>query len=409
MSTEILASTPEGIRRAADHLRAGHPVVMPTETVYGLAADASSVEAIARVFAAKARPAHDPLIVHVSPGLVGEDALAGLGARGLVDLETLDAGVAVARALAAACWPGPLTLVLPRGPAVPDAVTSGLATVAVRMPAHPVAQALLDAAGLALVAPSANRFGRISPTTARAAATELDGRVELVLDGGPCAIGVESTVLAVLPDGSTVLLRPGGVTPARIRTVTGSSPGEVEGVTSGPQTSPGLLTSHYAPSTPLRRLSAGCEELSAAGWARVQAWIDGAGEGAGADGARAGAEAAGAGADEARAGADEARAGADEARAGAAGRCPVGLLVWAPLSASEQAGVSSRLGRPVLVEVLSPDGSTSQAARRLYAALRRLDESEATALLAEPCPTSDELGLALRDRLRRAAGGAPAL
>ncbi|HEY8965072.1 MAG TPA: L-threonylcarbamoyladenylate synthase, partial [Candidatus Methylacidiphilales bacterium] len=178
-----------GIARAAALLREGSLVGLPTETVYGLAANALDAAAAARIFEAKARPFFDPLIVHV-PGLAEAEGLVAEGGWN-----------EAARRLAEAFWPGPLTLVLPKRPEVPDLVTSGLPHVALRAPAHPVAQAVLKASGLPLAAPSANRFGRISPTTAQAVAEELGAAVPLVLDGGACAVGVESTILA-FPEGS---------------------------------------------------------------------------------------------------------------------------------------------------------------------------------------------------------------
>ncbi len=234
MST-VHAPSPENLARAAAILRAGGLVGMPTETVYGLAASVADPLAIARVFAAKERPLFDPLIVHVArldPALVDLSAFTAAGRR------------AVER-LVALAWPGPLTLVLPRTAAVPDLAASGLATVAIRAPAHPVAQALIGLAG-PLVAPSANRFGRISPTAAEHVAQELGDRVDLTLDGGPCPIGVESTIVAVDPDGSVVLLRPGGMPVEAIVACTGPlSPDR------GPVRAPGGLPSHYAPERPV--------------------------------------------------------------------------------------------------------------------------------------------------------------
>jgi L-threonylcarbamoyladenylate synthase len=236
---------PQALDEAAAALRAGHPVAIPTETVYGLAADAWQPDAVAAVFAAKGRPSSDPLIVHISPGLLGgRGVAAGLEALGLI-AHGADPRIDT---LAAAFWPGPLTLVLPRGPRVTDAITAGLPDVAVRMPAHPTALDLIDRTGRPLVAPSANRFGRISPTTAEAVVAELEGRVGLVLDGGPCAVGVESTVLRLA---DRLLLRPGLITAADLAPFLGAPPTSATGTTAGPQPAPGMLASHYAPRTPL--------------------------------------------------------------------------------------------------------------------------------------------------------------
>lgn len=219
------------IAEAVTILRGGGVVAFPTETVYGLGADAVNVDAVRRVFAIKGRPADHPLIVH----LAAADALDDW-AQAIPD---------AARELARTYWPGPLTLVLPRRALVPDAVTGGQDSVALRVPAHPVALQLIAAAG-ALVAPSANRFGRVSPTTAAHVRDELGGAVDLVVDGGSCAVGVESTIVSLL-GAAPVLLRPGAITPAQIEALLGEPLAlRGEGVRA-----PGVLPAHYAPATPL--------------------------------------------------------------------------------------------------------------------------------------------------------------
>ena len=220
-------------------LRAGALVGLPTETVYGLAADARNPQAVARIFAAKGRPANHPLIVHLASADQLDD-----WAREIPD---------AARLLAGAFWPGPLTLILKRQPDVPDAVTGGQDTVGLRVPAHPVAHALLDAFGDGLAAPSANRFGRISPTTAAHVREELGERVSLILDGGPCPVGIESTILD-LSRGSPVLLRPGAIGAADIARVIGHVPEMALPQTDAPRVS-GSLEAHYAPRTPLQLVS----------------------------------------------------------------------------------------------------------------------------------------------------------
>src|SRR5512142_2793818 len=178
---EILGTSEAELRRAGERIAAGGLVAFPTETVYGLGADAFDARAAARIFEAKARPSFDPLIVHIA-ALADADRVAlvpGYKARAL--METL--------------WPGPLTLVMPKRETIPDIVTSGLPTVALRLPAHPVARAIIAYSGTAVAAPSANPFGYISPTLASHVAKGLGDRVELIVDGGPCAVGVESTVL----------------------------------------------------------------------------------------------------------------------------------------------------------------------------------------------------------------------
>jgi L-threonylcarbamoyladenylate synthase len=222
---------------AAERLRAGGLVAFPTETVYGLGANALDPEAVARIFEAKGRPSFDPLIVHLPDAReVGRVAI-------VTDPRF--------RTLAARFWPGPLTLVLPRRPELPEIVTAGLPAVGVRVPGHSVARALLAAAGVPVAAPSANPFGSVSPTTAQHVAEGLGDRVDLILDGGPCRVGVESTVLSLVDD-PPVILRPGGVSREELEAALGR-PLEVRASSSRPL-SPGLLERHYATRTPLRLL-----------------------------------------------------------------------------------------------------------------------------------------------------------
>jgi len=225
------------IARAASLLRAGGVVALPTETVYGLGADAGSAQGVAAIYRIKGRPAGHPLIVHVlDPGQAAYWA-------------EFDAP---ARRLAEAFWPGPLTLILRRGAKVHAEMTAGLDTVAVRCPSHPVAQKLLRAVGSPLAAPSANRFGRISPTDADAVRQELDGKIPLILDGGPCSVGLESTVVNLVGP-TPEILRPGAVTLEQITELLGQKPlvRQAVGQTDKAQISPGQLASHYAPRTPL--------------------------------------------------------------------------------------------------------------------------------------------------------------
>ncbi|MCL2657972.1 MAG: L-threonylcarbamoyladenylate synthase [Betaproteobacteria bacterium] len=238
----INAPTPETLIQAAALLRAGGLVALPTETVYGLGADASNPAAAAKIFAAKGRPADHPLIVH----LADAQALPGW-AR-----EIPDAALALARAF----WPGPLTLILKKAASVPNIVTGGQDTVGLRVPGHPVALALLRAFGGGIAAPSANRFGRISPTTAQHVADELGNAVDMILDGGACAVGIESTILD-LSRGAPVILRPGAIGADAIAAVIGRRP-ELPSTAQGtpaPRVS-GSLSAHYAPRTPLRLVEA---------------------------------------------------------------------------------------------------------------------------------------------------------
>ena len=223
------------LHRAASLLRDGHLVAFPTETVYGLGANALDAAAVARIFEAKGRPHTSPLIVHV--------ASEAMLSRVVADWP------ATAQTLVKTFWPGPLTLVLPKQPAVPDLVTAGLPTVGVRMPAHPVALALIMECNLPLAAPSANRFTQLSPTTAEHVRQSLGDRVEFILDGGPCTVGIESTVLSLATDPPT-LLRPGGISRAQIEALIGT----IEVVTNGepgPHASPGMHVKHYSPRTKL--------------------------------------------------------------------------------------------------------------------------------------------------------------
>lgn len=235
IATEDLTPSPEGLDRAARILRGGGLVAFPTETVYGLGGDARSDHAVARIFDAKGRPRFNPLIVHV-PDLAAARRFARFDAR--------------AERVAAAFWPGPLTMVLPL---IPEAglsplVTAGLETVAIRVPAHPVARALLRAFDGPLAAPSANPSGKVSPTRADHVRAGLAGRIEAVLDGGACAVGVESTILGL--DGPPSLLRPGGVPVEALEDLLGVA--VVSGGSAERPNAPGQLASHYAPGAAVR-------------------------------------------------------------------------------------------------------------------------------------------------------------
>ena len=332
------------IARAAALLRAGLLVAFPTETVYGLGAVATDPAAVARIFAAKQRPLSDPLIVHIAD----PDAMR-LVARDIPP---------VAWELAERFWPGPLTLVLPRSSRIPPIVAAGGDTVGVRLPAHPVARALIRAVGAPLAAPSANRFMHTSPTTAAHVLADLDGRIAAVLDGGPCAVGVESSVLDLTHQPAR-LLRPGGVTLEQLRELLpdaqGAAPRQAEpsAVREMVARAPGQMPRHYAPSTRLVVYDA----TGAAGRAAVLA--------------------------------------------GARRALGAGLRVGA-LVPDDEAAALTALG--VVVERLGPSDALAELTRRLYAALRALDAHGCDLLLAHSF-TPEGLGLALWDRLRRAAGG----
>ena len=235
MRTDIRPFGPEAMARAGGLIGEGQPVAVPTETVYGLAADARNADAVARIYAAKGRPDFNPLIVHV-PDLAAAERLGVFGA--------------VERALAARFWPGPLTIVVPRTADCPVAsiATAGLDTIALRVPGHRAMQALLAETGAPLAAPSANASGRVSPTKAEHVLASLDGRIALVIDDGATTAGVESTIARV-KNGAVEVLRPGPVTADMLSAASGMS---VTGVKGTEIVAPGMLASHYAPGKPVR-------------------------------------------------------------------------------------------------------------------------------------------------------------
>ena len=239
LTTKIIAADTGSADVAARCLGAGGLVGFPTETVYGLGADATDARAVARLYEAKGRPSFNPLIAHVAD-LAAAKAIARLDERSLL--------------LAEKFWPGPLTLVLPKASNCPvcDLATAGLDTIAVRVPAHPVTQAILRAFGKPVVAPSANLSGHISPTTAAHVLADLDGRIDLVIDGGPVSVGVESTILGCFEQ--SMLLRPGGVARADIEYVLGEALMRLpeDDANKSSPLAPGMLASHYAPRTPVR-------------------------------------------------------------------------------------------------------------------------------------------------------------
>jgi L-threonylcarbamoyladenylate synthase len=325
------------LSRAAEILRGGGLVALPTETVYGLGANALDAAAVSRIFAAKGRPAWDPVIVHIA------------------DFAMLDRLVTevpeAARKLMHAFWPGPLTLLLPRTSAVPDAVTAGRPLVGVRMPAHPVALGVIRMAGVPMAAPSANSFGHISPTTAGHVLEDLDGRIDAVLDAGPTVHGVESTVLDP-GQNPMVIYRPGAVTAQQIRDIAGAvetfrgESATVETLQSG-LPSPGVGLRHYAPNARLVLVDAPPAELAAE-------------------------------------------------LAAAARRFPgerIGIMQPAEVAANVSGAILFSWGRWSAPEEL---------AHGLYSGLRALDAQGCTVILC-PDPPGDGIGVTIRDRLRKAA------
>jgi L-threonylcarbamoyladenylate synthase len=237
VTVDPLAPDSEALSRAGEILRNGGLVAFPTETVYGLGANALDRNAVARIFEAKGRPAYNPLIVHV----IDEEAARRLTAE----------WPQVASVLARAFWPGPLTLVLPKAAIVPDLVTAGLLTVGLRVPAHPLAQALLREAGVPIAAPSANRFTELSPTTAEHVSKGLGDRVDLILDGGSTEVGIESTVLDLTGD-QPILLRPGSISASEIESLIGPIARAEARPAESARPSPGMLDRHYSPKARLK-------------------------------------------------------------------------------------------------------------------------------------------------------------
>lgn len=343
------AHAQEALERAAQFLRSGELVAFPTETVYGLGANALDRAAVERIFAAKRRPSWDPVIVHIAGPDFGKAMLDQLAAE----------IPEPARKLIAAFWPGPLTLLLPRTSAVSDAVTAGRPLVGVRMPAHPVALELIRRAGAPVAAPSANIFGHISPTTADHVLEDLDGRIDAVLDAGPTSHGIESTVLDPCQS-PMVIYRPGAVTTAQIRDIAGAVevfrgvlplvPATQSQSAKSGLPSPGVGMRHYAPRARLILVDA-----PQAGLAELQA------------------------------------------RMGEAARLWPGERVGIMLPAD----VSWNIPGPIL----QPWGRWSapeELAHALYAGLRALDAQGCTVILC-PVPPGEEIGAAIRDRLRKAA------
>lgn len=328
-SARIYRGTPANLARLARQLRSGHLVAVPTETVYGLAGDATSAAACRRIFTAKGRPSTDPLIVHIAS---------------LRDLPRVAVPNPAALTLARKFWPGPLTIILPKTAAVPDAATAGLPSVAVRMPAHPLFRRLIRLAGVPLAAPSANPFGYVSPTTAAHVHRSLGRRIKHILEGGPSAIGLESTIVDLRDPRHPVLLRPGAVTRRQLSRALGVTVAvpKAKVTAEGAQVAPGQLQRHYSPRTPVTLH----DVLTPRGVAQ-----------------------------------------------GAAGEA------WLFLAKPAWIRQGSKPGS---VFWLDEAGHLGRASRRLFALLRELDEGGFTTIHAER-PRGEGLAAALADRLRRAA------
>jgi L-threonylcarbamoyladenylate synthase len=336
MSSNELTDINEQIQEAAGIIRRGGVVAFPTETVYGLGANAFDAQAVARVFEVKRRPYFDPLILHIAE----KERLGDL----VVDVPK------AAQKLIDALWPGPLTVVLPKKPVVPDIVTAGLPGAALRMPSNEIARALILAAGVPVAAPSANLFGSVSPTAAEHVRAQLGSAADMVVDGGECSVGIESTIVSFM-GGEPALLRPGGTALEEIEAVIGRVviPGSEELV----NRSPGRSVTHYATSTPLVRIG-GVDEIGG-----INIWC------------------------------------ADPPKP----ITKIGLIALSPASVPDHAALPPSV---VNIEYLSASGDLREAACRLFAAMRKLDAAGLDAIAALPIP-SVGLGLAINDRLSRAA------
>ena len=336
MQTKLLrpSEDPTAIEQAGALLRAGEVVGIPTETVYGLAADALNPQAVARIFEAKGRPQDNPLIVHIA------------------DIETVYEIAAEfppeAQALAEAYWPGPMTIILPKQDRIPMVTSGGLNTVGIRFPSHPMAQAIIRAAGTPLAAPSANTAGRPSTTTAQHVMEDLNGKIGAVVDGGACSVGVESTVVSLCGERPR-LLRPGGISLEQLRAVLGEVDVDRalrEKIDDSEKVSaPGMKYRHYAPKAPVTVVF-GTPEASAD-------------------------------------------------------------YIYAQLG--ENSGVlcfddcAARFQNAAVVETFGPSDDPEEQAREVFDALRRFDETDCTEIYAQ-CPPSDGIGLAVANRIKKAAG-----
>jgi len=371
MKAQILEINQQNLEEASALLKQGELVGVPTETVYGLAGNAWDEKALFKIFQAKERPAFDPLIVHFYWKATSGSILEKLEQMGLAKTKTFAAPVRNRlESLLSAFWPGPLTVVLPKHPQIPALATSGLETVALRMPSHPVFQKLLDLTGFPLAAPSANRFGRVSPTRAEHVYSELGDRIPVILDGGSCQFGIESSVIRVDPQGEWELLRPGATPLSNLVSYLGKPCRQTQNekmdddsLLIKPQVSPGLLARHYAPSKPLYLLPDLISHLTPSQKGHLKNWVSNQG-----------------------------------------GNSGFGLLVMQEVQDKTLIELEKTTGAPLLKkEILSSGGGLEEAAGKLFTALRTLEESQAHVLISEPCLSREGLGPAIADRLQRAS------
>ncbi len=355
MSARILKPTKENIMLCAQALKKGGVVGMPTETVYGLAGNATDSDSLTKIFLTKERPTFDPLIVHVS---LEKATFADLMREQLIYPHDLaDEAVKKIDVLIRKFWPGPLTLVLPKSDLVSDLATSGLEFVAIRMPKHPVALELIRTFGLPVCAPSANRFGKISPTSAQDVEEELGDRIDLILDGGDCEVGLESTILKVMEDGDLILLRPGAISREEIMEATKSPVAVITGGKNphGPQMAPGMGSSHYSPDKKMIMLPMPLSQIMS------------------------------------------------PPQLGQATPKKIGLLVMSGQAEDAAVILSELLETEVIAETLSESGDWAEAGKNLFKKLRALDASDAELILCEPCLETQGIGYAVADRLKRAS------
>lgn len=343
-NTEILSPSPAHIKRAAELIKQGELIGMPTETVYGLAGHGLKPESLALIFETKERPTFDPLILHISPSM-----LPRLGEWGELESKKIPASL----------WPGPLTILFKKKSIIPDLATSGLIEVAIRMPNHPVAIALIDAVGAPLAAPSANLFGSISPTTAEHVMKELGGRIPLILDGGATTVGVESTVIRMHAD-KIEILRPGGITSENLSKVTGLKVELANNPHASLSASPGTLENHYAPSTRMLMIP---KSMISGPIAEIRNWVW-------------------------------------EQKKKFKAKSTACILM------SERHKHKYDMGGAPLFDQwfsLSKKGADHEVALSLFATLRQADESRSDLLFVEPVTVTGGLWTAIEDRIKKAS------
>ncbi len=339
---EIL--TADDLSSAVEAICRGDVVGLPTETVYGLAGNAFDASAVTKIFSTKERPSFDPLIVHVASSLM---SVSSLSAAGIINGKAMSPGmVGIFESLAKTFWPGPLTMIVPKHEKISDLVTSGLDRVGVRMPAHPTAQKLLEKCRVPLAAPSANRFGRISPTTAQHVMEELGDKISYIIDGGPCDIGVESTVVAI-DDNKVWLLRPGKIAIDELKQAVNVPIERAPSIHE--KASPGMLASHYAPKKPMYVVS----DIDNPPALLQTKSFD--------------------------------------------------LLVTAGDPEGSLKQLAAKGLKPSSTVALSRSSDPAEAAKGLFAAMRALDRSSGQVMIATTTPSEEGLWLAIADRLRRAS------